>query len=442
MNHSKKRVLAALLLVAIAAGCFGLLQIYLPYRKHQQALAEQEYKKLVDTCQDISYPGKSLGEISLSHYNTEEITALLKKEISQYQKCIATIQINQKEHIYSMKDLGQHIFYQCSNKKKFEAGDEKNLAAYLVAIDKERTIQEQYDIIKGNIDATPLDISIQCECDEKALAKAIRSMSQAYGKPVQNSRINKKFKILPAKAGEQLDTEEMAQELRVYLNRQTTKNFSGSYNTSRVEPRWYPEDLKKTNTLIARYTTKYNNKTPRGYNIRLAAKRLNATCLLPGEKISFLDVLYNDKDRKSYRKSGAYFKGKVVQAEGGGICQVSTTAYHTFLLAGIVPEKRYPHSMPVGYAKLGLDAALSVGGKDLVIKNTLDAPLLILSEAKSGTLAVAIQSYSDALKGYTYKLRANKISDLEAEAFLDVYKGKEKEKTLSLSHDTYEKRPD
>ena len=96
--------------------------------------------------------------------------------------------------------------------------------------------------------------------------------------------------------------------------------------------------------------------------------------------------------------------------------------------------------MPVGYAKLGLDAALSVGGKDLVIKNTLDSPLLILAEAKNGTLAVAIQSYSNALKGYTYKPRAKKISDLEAESFLDVYKGKKKEKTIALSHDTYQKK--
>lgn len=442
MNRATKGVLAVILLAAIAAGCCGLLRIYLPYRAHQQALAEQEYKKLVDTCQELSYPGKSMGEISLSHYNADEIAKLLKEELEPYQKSTATILINNKERIYSMEELGQHIFYRCSNKKTFEAGEEKKLAAYLVSMDKDLSVREQYDIIKGNTDATPIDVSIQCDCDEKALAKVIRDMSQTYDKPVQNSRIDRHFKVLPAKTGAVLDTEEIAKELRTYLNRQTTKNFSGAYETSSVEPRWLPEDIKKVNTLIARYTTTFGSNSKRRYNIRLAAKRLNGICLLPGEKISFLDVLYDNRDGKSYKKSGAYFKGKVVQAEGGGICQVSTTAYHTFLLAGIIPEKRYPHSMPVGYAKLGLDAALSVGGKDLVIKNTLEVPLLLLSEARDGTLAVAIQSYSDALGGYTYKPRAEKISDLEAESFLDVYKGKAKEKTLSLSHDTYSKKPD
>ena len=307
-------------------------------------------------------------------------------------------------------------------------------------MDKDRSLSEQYDIIQGDIDAMPLEVSIQCECDEKALTKVIQNLSMTYDKPVQNSRINKKYKILPAKAGSVLDTEEIAKGLRTYLNRQTTNDYSAAYETSKVEPEWYPEDLKKVNSLVARYTTKFTNNTARGYNIRLAAARLNGICLLPDESVSFLDTLYDKSDKKSYKKSAAYFKGKVVQAEGGGICQVSTTAYHTFLLTGIIPKKRYPHSMPVGYAKLGLDAALSVGGKDLVIKNTLDSPLLILAEAKNGTLAVAIQSYSNALKGYTYKPRAKKISDLEAESFLDVYKGKKKEKTIALSHDTYQKK--
>lgn len=442
MNKTAKTITVIILFAALVAGSYSLIRVYLPYRAHQRELAEKEYRKVVEANRHLSYPGKSLGAVSLSHYTKEEIADLLIKEITPYQNSVARIELNGEQHTYSMQDLGQRIYYKCSNKRTFKAGDEKRLASYLVLMDKKRSLEEQYNIIEKNIDPTTIDISIQCECDEEALTKFIRKLSETYDKPPQNSRIDRHFKVLPAKSGQVLDTTVIANELRTYLNRQTTKNFSGSYQTSKVEPEWLPEDLKQVNTLVARYTTKYKKNSPRGYNIQLAAKRLNGRCLLPEEKISFLDVLYEDNDGKSYKKSGAYFKGKVVQAEGGGICQVSTTAYHTFLLAGIIPEKRYPHSMPVGYAKLGLDAALSVGGKDLVIENTLDDPLLILAEAKDGTLAVAIQSYADALNGATYKPRAHKISDLEAESFLDVYNGTEKVQTISLSHDTYEKRPD
>lgn len=442
MNKTAKKITVIILFAALVAGSYSLIRVYLPYRAHQQELAEKEYRKVVEANRHLSYPGKSLGAVSLSHYTKEEIADLLIKEITPYQNSVARIELNGEQHTYSMQDLGQRIYYKCSNKRTFKAGDEKRLASYLVLMDKKRSLEEQYNIIEKNIDPTTIDISIQCECDEEALTKFIRKLSETYDKPPQNSRIDGHFKVLPAKSGQVLDSTVIANELRTYLNRQTTKNFSGSYQTSKVEPEWLPEDLKQVNTLVARYTTKYKKNSPRGYNIQLAAKRLNGRCLLPKEKISFLDVLYEDKDGKSYKKSGAYFKGKVVQAEGGGICQVSTTAYHTFLLAGIIPEKRYPHSMPVGYAKLGLDAALSVGGKDLVIENTLDVPLLLLAEAKDGTLAIAIQSYADALNGATYKPRAKKISDLEAESFLDVYNGTEKVNTISLSHDTYEKRPD
>lgn len=440
MNEKAKKIMAIILLVVVAAGCYSLLQLYLPYREQQQKLAEQESKRIVMKYKDISYAGKSLGHIMLSNYNVREITAILKKEIALYEKSIATLQIDEDTNTYSMKELGQRIFYQCSNKKTFEAGEERKLADYLVSMDKDRPIQEQFDIINNDLDATYIDISIQCECREDKLTKFIQSLSKKYDKPAKDSRIDDSFKITPAKAGKVLDTKTIANELRTYLNRQTTKNFSGIYKTSDVEPTWYPKDLKKVNTIISRYSTTFTDGTPRGYNIHLAAKRLNGSCLLPGEKISFLDTLYDKSDKKSYKKSAAYFKGKVVQAEGGGICQVSTTAYHTFLLAGMIPKKRYPHSMPVGYAKMGLDAALSVGGKDLVIENKWNVPLLILAEAKSGTLAVAIQSYKNALDGYQYKPRAIQESALQASAYLDVYKGKKKIKTIPLGTDVYKKK--
>ncbi len=428
----------AILILALLTFCGIIsLYLYLPYWKLQQQKILQEQKLAVDLYKDISYPNKSIGSVNLTRMNAASLTAVLQKERKPYDDSTATLQINNDTIKYTMKDLGQHIYYKCSDGSTFESGEENALAQYIISIDKKRSIKEQYDIIKGNEEATTLKISIQCECREAQLDKIIRALSKKYDVAAENSRITSSYVVLPAKEGCVLDTQTIAKELRTYLNRQTTKNFSGGYKTTKVKPVWYPEDLKKVNTLIARHATTFKENTSRGYNIRLAASRLNGVCLLPGEDISFLDVLYNKKDKKSYKKSDAFFRGDVVQAEGGGICQVSTTAYHTFLLAGILPEKRYPHSMPVGYSKLGLDAALSVGGKDLVIRNTLDVPILILSQTKKGTLAVAIQSYQDALKGKIYRPRSEKITDKEAKTFLDVYVGKTKQETISLSHDTY-----
>ena len=358
-------IFVVLILVLLTFCGIISLYLYLPYWNLQQQKILQEQKLAVDLYKDISYPNKSIGDVNLTRMNAASLTALLQKERKPYDDSTATLQINNDTIKYTMKDLGQHIYYKCSDGSTFESGEEDALARYIVSIDKKRSIKEQYDIIKGNEEATTLKISIQCECREAQLNKIIRALSKKYDVAAENSRITSSYVVLPAKEGCVLDTQTIAKELRTYLNRQTTKNFSGGYKPTKVKPVWYPEDLKKVNTLIARYTTSFKENNSRSYNIHLAASRLNGICLLPEEDISFLDVLYNKKDKKSYKKSDAFFRRDVVQAEGGGICQVSTTAYHTFLLAGIVPQKRYPHSMPVGYSKLGLDAALSVGGKDL-----------------------------------------------------------------------------
>ncbi len=439
MKHARKNILVIFILLLILVVISCLMYSYRTYLTQKQEEYQKECKETVAKYEGISYPDKSLGEISLSHYDEAELISILKKAIKPYTSCKASIKIDDDALSYTMKDLGQHIYYECSDGKTYDAGDEKELATYLISIDKDLSIEDQYDIIQGDKDATSIQVQIQCQCNTKKLTKVVKKISKKYVYDATDARIDRNYKVSEATEGQSLDTDQIVEDLSTYLDKESTDDYSASYETKSVKPTWYRKDLKKVNTIIARYTTTYNDSTSRGYNIRLAASRLNGICLLPGESISFLDTLYDDTDGLSYQKSAAYYEGKVVQAKGGGICQVSTTAYHTFLLAGIIAKERYPHSMPVGYAELGLDAALSVGNKDLVIENTLDVPLLILAQAKSGTLAVAIQSYKDATKGYTYKPRAKKISNLEAKSYLDVYKGTEKIMTISLSHDTYEK---
>ena len=222
---------------------------------------------------------------------------------------------------------------------------------------------------------------IQCECDDETITKMMEQLADTYNTSAKNARINTKGKIIAAEPSHHLNTDRIYEKLKGYLNTKTNENYT----------------------------------------------------------ISFLDVLYDDSDGKAYEKSGAYFKGEIVQATGGGICQVSSTAYATFLFAGIIPEKRYPHSIPVSYAPLGLDAALSVGGKDLQIKNTLDAPILIQAKTKNGRLNIYLKSYKNALHGYRYKPKSVELSKRAAKSYLEVYKGKKKVKTIFLSKDKYGK---
>ncbi len=169
----KKRTGIFVVLILVLLTFCGIisLYLYLPYWNLQQQKILQEQKLAVDLYKDISYPNKSIGDVNLTRMNAASLTALLQKERKPYDDSTATLQINNDTIKYTMKDLGQHIYYKCSDGSTFESGEEDALARYIVSIDKKRSIKEQYDIIKGNEEATTLKISIQCECREAQLNK-------------------------------------------------------------------------------------------------------------------------------------------------------------------------------------------------------------------------------------------------------------------------------
>jgi vancomycin resistance protein YoaR len=54
---------------------------------------------------------------------------------------------------------------------------------------------------------------------------------------------------------------------------------------------------------------------------------------------------------------------------GGCLCQVSSTLFNAFLLAGFSIGERHRHYQPVSYVPLGLDATIKYGKKDLKMRN-------------------------------------------------------------------------
>ncbi len=274
--------------------------------------------------------------------------------------------------------------------------------------------------------------------DETRVQNLITGMQKRYDKPAVNARINKKGKVIKEQAGRCLDTSQIYKDLTSYLSSTDTQDFEKTYQTQKVPAQWTRAKVKKCRKKIASYTSYFTTGGTRGFNIELGASRVNQTFLLPGESVSFEDLLYDDSDQKKYRKANAIYKGQIVQAAGGGICQISSTAYNALLRAGIIPLKRYPHMLPVSYVPLGLDAAISVGGKDLVVKNTLDYPMIFRVSARGGVLTTQILSNKKALKGCRYQPRTKVIHSKKAKTYLDVYKKSKKIKTIKLGTSIYD----
>ncbi len=136
------------------------------------------------------------------------------------------------------------------------------------------------------------------------------------------------------------------------------------------------------------YTTTFDEAAldDRGRNIRLAARRMNGTIVPPGRVFSF-----NDTAGDGYGTASTLVEGKRFDAEGGGLCQVSTTLYNAVLLAGLGIVERSPHSGPVSYAPPGLDAAVSRDeGTDFKFRNQTKHPVAIDARVDGNRLFVAV----------------------------------------------------
>ena len=131
------------------------------------------------------------------------------------------------------------------------------------------------------------------------------------------------------------------------------------------------KDEPKKETEIASFTTKiYTKDSGRQNNLTLACSTLNNTTVENGKTFSFSKTVGRATSGKGYKKADVFRNGDVVEALGGGLCQVSTTLYNAVLkIPKLKVTERHPHSNKVPYIKSGKDAAVSYGAQDFKFVN-------------------------------------------------------------------------
>ena len=173
-------------------------------------------------------------------------------------------------------------------------------------------------------------------------------------------------------------------------NEQQANQFSedsSSKSNSNTE-----ENKTPIETQIADFTTKiYTQDKERQNNISITCSTLNDTYVEPGETFSFCNTVGKATTSKGYKKADVFKDGEVVQALGGGNCQVSSTLYNAVLK---IPEfeviERHKHSNSVPYVSKGKDAAVSYGSYDFKFKNNLPNKIKISASCDSDYVYVKL----------------------------------------------------
>lgn len=126
-------------------------------------------------------------------------------------------------------------------------------------------------------------------------------------------------------------------------------------------------------------------------NVRIGASKYNGVLLKPGQVFSFGELLGEVGPAQGYKEGHVILEGRQEDQYGGGLCQVSSTAFRAALLAGLPILERYNHAFAVSfytapYGVPGVDATIYYPQVDFKFKNDTDAYILIQTEMVGTTL--------------------------------------------------------
>ncbi|QIN85523.1 hypothetical protein GBA63_21985 (plasmid) [Rubrobacter tropicus] len=132
--------------------------------------------------------------------------------------------------------------------------------------------------------------------------------------------------------------------------------------------------------VLGEYQTDFlwdSNPSRKG-NMNLAAGAVDGTVLEPGEVFSFNDLTRG----LDYEAAKTFSDGGVGYANGGGLCQVSSTLHMAAQYAGLEIVERNPHYAVLPYIRPGFDATVWFGGDgipelDMRFENTTGGDVLV-----------------------------------------------------------------
>lgn len=141
------------------------------------------------------------------------------------------------------------------------------------------------------------------------------------------------------------------------------------------------EELKPTE-LLGKYRTDYavvEDDGSRVENLEISSEAVNGLFVAPGETFSMNENVAG----LDYNATKVIVDGKETLADGGGLCQVTSTLYMAVNYAGLDVTERSPHYAQLPYIRPGLDATVwfgdenGAGALDMKFENTSDGYVLI-----------------------------------------------------------------
>ena len=258
---------------------------------------------------------------------------------------------------------------------------------------------------RRTIKSTPVEKEIKILTDQMLLAELIRLLEIQVNVEAVKSQITVKntgeVEFNPGRLGRRLNSQRFLAELSKVLIDSEQNRLTLPIDV--VMPSLVKEEVSQWNLtkVISIYTTEFDESDEnRTNNLMVAVSLLHGALLPSGQQFSFNRWIGPRDLERGYKEASVVLDNELIAGLGGGVCQVSTTLYNAWLLAGLNVDKRFNHSMPVSYVEMGRDAAVVYGAQDLVFSNSLKTPLLISACIEDEMLTIALLGDSEDRQEY------------------------------------------
>ncbi len=259
--------------------------------------------------------------------------------------------------------------------------------------------------------------------DPAALAETLAPLGQEISRTPVNARfifndLTRQLEVIaPSVDGLELDVDQSLERITAYLERgERQVPLAVQVVPAEFNEHTTAEALGITELIAAHKTFFAGSSAGRRNNVEVAASKFHGIIIKPGETFSFNAWLGEVSEEEGYDESLIIFGNETIPDVGGGICQVSTTAFGAAFWAGYPIVERWAHAYRVGYYEqggrpVGMDATIYSPHVDFKFLN--DTPYHLLIETY-------VNQQASTLEFKFYSTNSGRIVEMEGPVITDV----------------------
>ena len=258
--------------------------------------------------------------------------------------------------------------------------------------------------------------SLSVSLNHDQLVGYIKPVAQEIDQPARDARFHFDDKtgaltpFVPSQYGQSLDPDTTAEQIEQHLVASVSRAPGLASPLDAINARTFAlpvvmtkptiamEDAAKfgIKELVSQGVSNFRGSAAgRIQNIETTTEAMDGIVVPPGAVFSFDQYLPEVVEANGYDDAYIIFADRTILGPGGGVCQVSTTAFRAAFWGGFPIVERWAHAYRVGYYEppVGLDATVFAPSVDFKFKNDTNTYLLIQPKVDLRTTTLTFNFY-------------------------------------------------